>query len=114
MRLELWSSFRSLLQSYLAAASMGSEVPLAGVLSPAEGQIQVVGASRSVALYFRAETGIGKWELHGGSEAGETLIDEGVFRLHLNGELEWSGKAGLIPMDQVAEALAMLVVGTSD
>lgn len=108
-------SFRSLLRAYLAAASMGTEVPQVLLLEPDAGRLQIIGAARTVKLEFTAATGEGYWAIHGsmpamGESAGEGLLDEGAFRLHLDAEFDWSGKAGRLPMDQVAEALAMLAL----
>ena len=112
-RQELWLSFRSLLQAYLAAASMGEAVPRALVCDTGSGRVQLVGPVHTVELALEAATGEGYWVVHraGTADSPEgTPLDEGNFRLHLDAQFEWSGKAGLLAMDQIAEALAMLVV----
>ncbi len=105
-REELWTSFRSLLQAYLAAATGGTEVPQAMVLEPQPRQFQMVAAAHTVTLEMRPETGEGYWAVY--KQA--VLLDEGAFRLHLDARFEWSGKPGLLEMDAVAEALATLVL----
>ncbi len=125
MREELWTSFQSLLRAYLAAASIGSEIPQALLLEPEPGRLQIIGAHRTIKLELQPASGEGYWAVYGtaaGREAAvphkaagvfdvaseASLLDEGAFRLHLDAEFEWSGKAGRLPIDQVAEALAML------
>ena len=110
-RAELWLSFRSLLQVYLAAASAGEEVPQALLFDSGPTQLQIVGAAHTVKLELQPATGEGYWAVHeaGRSDASAPL-DEGQFRLHLDAQFEWSGKPGRLEMDQVAEALAMMVM----
>ena len=105
-REELWISFRSLLQAYLAAATAGTEVPQALVVEPQPRQLQIVAAAHTVTLEMRPETGEGYWAMY--KQA--ALLDEGTFRLHLDASFEWSGKPGRLEMDAVAEALATLVL----
>lgn len=105
-RAELWASFRSLLQAYLAAASLGLEVPQALLAEPEPGQLQIVGTTHTAQLELRLETGEGYWAAF----AGAVMLDEGPFRLGLDGTFEWGGKPGRLEMDAVAEALATLVL----
>ncbi len=105
-REELWISFRSLLQAYLAAGCLGAEVPQALVLEPEPRQLQIVGTAHTVKLEMRPETGEGYWAVY----AGSVMLDEGALRLGLDAQFEWSGKAGRLEMDAVAEALATLVL----
>ena len=105
-RAELWISFRSLLQAYLAAGSLDTEVPQALVVDPQPGQLQIVGAAHTVQLEMRPETGEGYWAMY----AGSVMLDEGGFRLGLDAQFEWSGKPGRLEMDAVAEALATMVL----
>ncbi len=106
VREELWTSFRSLLQAYLAAGSMGMDVPQVALLEAEAGELQLVGAQRTVKLAFAARSGEGYWAIYTGS----AMLDEGAFRLGLDSLLEWSGKANRQEMDAVAEALVTLVL----
>ncbi len=112
VREELWVSFRSLLGAYLAAASLGSEVPQALLLSPEAGKLQIVGVRNSLKLELDAENGVGYWSVHGApvEEGTADLLDEGAFRLHLDATFDWSGKPDRLAIDQVAEALAIMAV----
>lgn len=105
-REELWTSFRALLQAYLAASSLGSEMPEALLAECGPHSLQVVGATHTVKLELKPDSGEGYWAVF----AGPNLLDEGAFRLHLDAEFEWSGKPGRLAIDAVAEALATLVV----
>ena len=105
-REELWISFRALLQAYLAAGSLGAEVPQALVMAETPDKIQIVGSGNTVQLQLKPETGEGYWAVYGRSG----LLDEGAFRLHLDAEFEWSGKPGRLGIDAVAEALVSLVM----
>ncbi len=105
-RAELWTSFRSLLQAYLAAASLGMEVPQALLAEPQPLELQIVGARHTATLEVLLDTGEGYWAVFTGS----AMLDEGPFRLGLDGMFEWSGKPGRLEMDAVAEALATLVL----
>ncbi len=107
MREELWISFRSLLQAYLAAAGTGTDIPQAAVLEARAGELQLVGAERTVQLRFDAATGEGYWAVF----TGASMLDEGAFRMGLDSLLEWSGKPERQEMDPVAEALVTLVLG---
>ncbi len=104
-REELWISFRALLQAYLAAGSLGGDVPKALLAEGDDQSLQIVGVARTVTLELKPESGEGYWAVFSGS----SLLDEGAFRLHLDAEFEWSGKPGRLAMDAVAEALATLV-----
>ena len=106
VREELWLSFRSLLQAYLAAGSLGMDVPQAALLEAEAGELQLVGAERTVKLVFEARTGEGYWAVY----TGPTMLDEGAFRLGIDSLLEWSGKPQRQEMDAVAEALVTLVL----
>ncbi len=105
-REELWISFHSLLQAYLAAGCMGAEVPQALVLAPEPHQLQLVGTAHTAKLEIRPETGEGYWAVF----TGAVMLDEGAFRLGLDALFEWSGKTGRLEMDAIAEALATLVL----
>ena len=107
VREELWTSFRSLLQAYLAAATIGMDVPQAALLEAEAGELQLVGMERTVKLAFAARSGEGYWAVY----TGASMLDEGAFRLGLDSLLEWSGKAQRQEMDAVAEALVTLVLG---
>ncbi len=120
VREELWVSFRSLLQAYLAAAQVGEEVPQAALAELSSSELQVIGPHHTVRLEWQAASGEGYWAVFRTPEPGgkgfeerhlETagMLDEGAFRLHLDAEFEWSGKPGRLGMDAVAEALATQV-----
>ncbi|RRA49646.1 hypothetical protein [Acidipila sp. EB88] len=120
-REELWLSFRSLLQAYLAAAGEGSDVPLALLHERSPLALQIVAAEHTVNLALDPETGQGTWSVYPAvadtnertafdPDALAIPLDEGSFRMHLDARFEWSGKTGLLEMDQVAEALAMMAV----
>ena len=122
-REELWISFRSLVQVYLAARSHAEQprVPPALVLEPQPNQLHLVGLLHTVQLEWTPATGEGYWVVHQRPVDGAVpfderslgtagMLDEGAFRLHLDSEFSWSGKPGRLPMDAVAEALAMLVL----
>ena len=77
------------------------------------GPLQIVGTTHTVHLEMEPETGEGYWAVYAASAAatsGSEPLDEGQLRLHLDAQIEWSGKAGRLEMDQVAEALAMMVI----
>ncbi len=112
-RRELWVSFRGLVQAYLAAATIGSAVPPVLVTETGRGKLQIAGLRHTVRLELRPDTGEGHWTVtrapisaSGSSE----VLDEGVFRFHLNAQFDWTGKPGPLEMDAVAEALATLVL----
>ncbi len=104
-REELWISFRALLQAYLAAGSVGSDMPRALLAESGSHSLQIVGSTRTINLELKPDAGEGYWAVF----SGPNLLDEGAFRLHLDAEFEWSGKPGRLPIDAVAEALATLV-----
>jgi hypothetical protein len=127
VRRELWTSFRSLLHAYVAAGSMGVEVTQALVvdgaiaLEGAPGTMSLLGVSNTVKLALHFETGEGYWAIFGGERTEGLLpdavppggilpLDEGQFRLGLDGLFAWSGKQGQLEMDAIAEALAMIAL----
>ena len=116
-----------MLQVYLAAGSLGGlqDVPQALVLEPEHNQLHLVGLAHTVQLEWNPQTGEGYWVVHEqpadraavldeGSLGTAGMLDEGAFRLGLDGEFDWSGKPGRLSMDAVAEALAALVLGGPD
>lgn len=116
---EIWSSFRSLLQVYLAAGSMGVEVAQAllvtGESLPGEDalNVHVVGAANTIKLAFAPGSGKGYWAVYGRlgkSNDGAVPLDEGQFRLALDATFEWSGKQGRLELDAVAEALTVVAL----
>ena len=109
-REELWISFRSLLRAYLAAATLGTNVPEVLLHDLPHSKLQIVSMRHTVSLEFNTHSGEGYWAIFGRVETDEAMLDEGAFRLHLDGQMEWSGKPGQLEMDAVAEALAMLVL----
>ncbi len=109
-REELWVSFRSLLRAYLAAATLGTDVPEVLLHTLPRSEVQVVGPRHTVTLQFQTHSGEGYWAIAGQPETNSSVLDEGAFRLHLDGQMEWSGKPGRLEMDAVAEALATLVI----
>ena len=109
-REELWVSFRSLLHAYLAGAAMGAVVPQALLHDLSHGKLQIVSTRHTVALELNTRTGEGYWAIFEQPETNSSVLDEGAFRLHLDGQMEWSGKPGRLEMDAVAEALATLVI----
>ena len=104
--MELWTSFRGVLRSYLAAGALGSEIPQAMLTESGPEQIQITGTVYSIALSMEAESGAGVWTVYRGAD----LLDEGAFRLHLDAEFEWSGKPSRMQMDSVAEALTIVAL----
>ena len=106
VRAELWLSFRSLLESYLAAGSLGADIPQAALLDARPDELQLVGPERTVQLRFAAASGEGYWAVF----TGASMLDEGAFRLGLDSLLEWSGKRERQEMDAIAEALVTLVL----
>jgi hypothetical protein len=124
VRRELWTSFRSLLQAYLAAGSMGAEVAQALVVAGSDqeavrGQIpatlDLVGITNTVRLAFHLSNGEGYWAVFGSADknsqqGNEIPLDEGQFRIGLDSLFTWSGKQGQLEMDAIAEALVMLVL----
>jgi hypothetical protein len=115
-RRELWVSFRGLLQSYLAAATIGTSVPPVILTNTEPGALQIAGLAHTVRLELEPDTGEGYWAVskapvsEAGSGAEPEILDEGAFRLHLNAQFDWTGKPGPLEMDAVAEALATLVL----
>lgn len=127
VRRELWTSFRSLLQAYLAAGSVGVEVAQALVVAGPEAAhsipatLHVLGAANTVRLALDFYSGEGYWAVFGSARAreksgggNEIPLDEGQFRLGMDSLFEWSGKAGRLEMDAVAEALAMIALEPTD
>jgi hypothetical protein len=111
VRSELWISFRGLLQAYLAVGSLGVSVPRVLFTETSQFSLQIDGARKSMGLIFHPETGEGAWTVSQaptGNEYGSP--EQGVFRLHLNAQFDWSGKPGPLEMDAVAEAIATLVL----
>jgi hypothetical protein len=109
-REELWVSFRSLLRAYLSAATLGTDVPEVLLHDLPQSKLQIVSTRHTVSLECNTHSGEGYWAIFGRVETEEAMLDEGAFRLHLDGRMEWSGKPGLLEMDALAEALAMLVL----
>ena len=113
-RRELWISFRSLLQAYLAAASLGQQVPQAMLIDSKKNELHLEGPRRTIKLDLQLRSGEGYWAVYDiGSHMaadGDSLLDEGAFRLAMDGTFAWSGKSGKLEMDALAEALATLVM----
>lgn len=113
-RREIWVSFATLLRVYLAAASVGDEPPQAILIEVRPGVLHIEGLRRTVKLDMQVRTGEGYWAVYGAATesdpAGDTLLEEGAFRLKMDGSFTWSGKRGRVEMDAVAEALATLVL----
>lgn len=114
---EIWSSFRSLLQAYLAAGSVAVEVAQAllvsGESTPGDptATLHVVGAANTIKLVFEPVSGKGYWAVYGSPGKDATVpLDEGQFRLAPDATFEWSGKQGRLELDAVAEALTMLAL----
>jgi hypothetical protein len=115
-RREVWVSFQSLLQAYLAAATIGTAIPPVLITKTANGAIQIAGLAHTVRLELRQDTGEGYWAVSKAPLTGlapgdePEILDEGAFHFHLNAQFDWTGKAGPLEMDAVAEALATLIL----
>ena len=107
-------SFATLLRVYLAASSFDEEPPQAIVVEISPGTVHLEGLRRTVKLNMQIRTGEGYWGVYGAATendpAADTLLNEGAFRLALDGTFTWSGKRGRVEMDAIAEALATLVM----
>ena len=111
VRRELWLSFCSLVRSYVAAAQIGSDVPLALVAQPNQDELQLVSATRTIKLLAEPTQSTSYWSIHpAAATAQDTLVAEGAFRIGLDSRIEWSGIEGRQEMDAIAETLATLVL----
>ncbi len=113
-RQEIWVSFGNLLRAYLAAACLGQAVPQGMLVEPRRNELHLVGPRRNVKLDLQMRSGEGYWAVYDLDAARapdhNALLDEGAFRLALDGTFAWSGKPGTLEMDALAEALATLVL----
>ncbi len=104
VRGELWTSFASLLRSYVAAHGLqhlgedGAHVEISG------DKILVRRGSRVVELKLEAVSGAGRWSLHG--------VAKGGFRLQEDGAMQFDAE-GVEEMDMAAERIARLVYAVS-
>ncbi len=105
----MWVSFGNLLRAYLAAASLGQEVPQAMLVEARRSELHLEGPRRTIKLDLQMRSGEGYWAIYD-VKAADSLLDEGAFRLALDGTFSWSGKPGTLEMDALAEALATLVL----
>ncbi len=108
-RQEMWVSFANLLRAYLAAACLGQEVPQAMLVEARRSELHLEGPRKTIKLDLQVRSGEGYWAIYD-VKAADSLLDEGAFRLALDGTFSWSGKAGSLEMDALAEALATLVL----
>ncbi len=108
----MWISFANLLRAYLAAASLGQPIPLGMLLEARKNELHLEGPRRTIKLDLQMRSGEGYWAIYDLDKAvnGESLLDEGAFRLAPDGTFAWSGKPGSLEMDALAEALATLVM----
>ena len=107
----MWLSFSNLLRAYLAAGSLGQEIPQAMLLEARRNELHLEGPRRTVKLDLQLRSGEGYWAIYDmKAVAADTPLDEGGFRLALDGTFSWSGKPGSLEMDALAEALATLVL----
>ena len=111
-RQEMWISFATLLRAYLAAASLGQEVPQAMLVEPRKNELHLEGPRRTIKLDLQMRSGEGYWAIYDLARAtnGESLLGGGACGLAMDGRFAWSDKAGALEMDALAEALATLVL----
>jgi hypothetical protein len=109
---ELWTSFVSLLRSYLAGAEAYApqNQPRAQVTASPEGEVIVVTPARYLVLEANLADGNGYWALYDGSPDPEAMLGDGIFRLSADSLMEWTGIPGKVEMEQVAEALTTMVL----
>ncbi len=109
---ELWTSFASLLRSYLAGAELyaPAERARAQVTTSPEGEVIVVTPTRYLVLEANLADGNGYWSLYEGAPNPEAMLGDGIFRLSLDGAMEWTGIPGKVAMEQVAEALTTMIL----
>ena len=111
VRRELWTSFTSLLRSYVAAAQVGIDPPLVLVAQPSDDLLELVAVTQVVKLTLVRGQAEGYWAIYRLPETGDDVpLAEGAFRLGLDSLMEWTGLPGRQEMDAVAEALATLVL----
>ena len=100
VREELWTSFASLLRSYVAAHGLqhlgedGAHVEIGG------DSILIRRGGRVVELKLDAASGAGEWSLHG--------VAKGGFRLQEDGAMQFDAE-DVEEMDMAAERIARLV-----
>ncbi len=116
---ELWTSFISLLRSYVAGAEAYAPEtqPRAQVtVSPngEAGEVVVVTPARYLVLEANLADGNGYWALYEGSPDPEAMLGDGIFRLCVDSRMEWTGIADKVEMEQVAEALTTMILEPSD
>ena len=104
VRQELWTSFASLLRSYVAAHGLqhlgedGAHVEIGGH------SILVRRGGRVIELKLDAASGVGEWSLHG--------VARGTFELREDGAMHFPTE-GVEEMDMAAERIARLVYAVS-
>ena len=113
---ELWTSFVSLLRSYLAGAEayVPRTEPRAQVTASPAGEVIVVTPTRYLVLEANLADGNGYWALYDGAPDPEAMLGDGIFRLSADSTMEWTGIAGKVSMGQVAEALTTMILETAD
>jgi hypothetical protein len=110
-RRELWTSFASLIRSYVAAAQIGVPDPSVLLVQPSEDDLELVSRQRTIRLHMSAGNAEGYWAMYASAAAGDdSLLAEGAFRIGMDGLLDWTGLPGRQEMDAVAEALATLAL----
>lgn len=113
-RREIWASLAGLLRAYLAAVSLGGEPIPAMVVQVSDTEIHLEGVHRTIKLSMQLRTGDGYWAFYRaaaeGEDSGDTMLEEGAFRLSLDSTFVWSGKRGKLEMDAVAEALVTMIL----
>ncbi len=109
---ELWTSFASLLRSYLAGAEVYAPAGhrRAQVTASPEGEVIVVTPTRYMVLEANLADGNGYWSLYQEAPDPEAMLGDGIFRLSADSTMEWTGIAGRVEMERVAEALTAMIL----
>jgi hypothetical protein len=101
---ELWISFVSLVQSYVAAHDIGKPVGRALVDAGENGRLTIRGSEKILVIEFEVKTGMGQWSLYEDGPGPERALANGGFRMTTDSMVEFSDRRGRLEMEIAAEA----------
>ncbi|MBV8673415.1 MAG: hypothetical protein JOZ33_08275 [Acidobacteriaceae bacterium] len=107
---ELWISFAALVRSYVAAHDLSKSVTEHALVDEGcDGCLTLRVEGKILALEYDSATGAGTWNLYEDDPGAERLLEQGVFRICEDSQVELSDRRGKLDLEVAAEAFTAKV-----
>jgi hypothetical protein len=107
---ELWTSFASLIRSYVAAHDLSKPVcEHALVDEDGDGHLTLRGGGKILALAFEPATGAGNWTVYEDDPGPERVLERGDFKMGEDSQVVLSDRRGKLELEVAAEAFTAKV-----